>query len=137
MSHRVGEVYLFAAYRCSCGKLCAMGDQPNGNAATVHQWPFCERYEALPPLSDDGIQTNQEYFLSLGEPIEMTRELANELAQTCSPPELQNAVGLLPDPPCPGCGAPLTGMIIGRKREWFCVKCDNPFFDPVQSLGGG
>lgn len=88
MIKAISTVYLFAAFRCACGKICAMADQPNGNAAMIHQWPFCERYDRL--AAPDDHQTRdaaQKYFFSLPQ-IPLTLELAEELTRTCHPPEV-------------------------------------------------
>ena len=75
-----GRVHLWAAFRCVCGKYCAMGDQENGNAAMAHESPRCEAFDAI---------TDQRsaiaYFASLPA-VELTADLERQLQRTCLEP---------------------------------------------------
>lgn len=70
------QAILFAAFRCSCGKLCAMGDQPNGNAVAIHEQPFCGRFIAI------GDQSQAlAYFKSLQQ-VPLTDEIKQTLERS-------------------------------------------------------
>ena len=71
-----GKIEIFAAFRCSCGQLCAMADQENGDAAMVHTSPRCERFEALSDQASALV-----YFASLLA-LELTPSLLSEIALT-------------------------------------------------------
>lgn len=74
--NNVGELSIWAAFRCSCGRISAMADQvDNGNAAMVHTTPRCERFEAL---TDQ--RAALQYFRSL-PPLELTPELVQQIAR--------------------------------------------------------
>ena len=68
-----GQVRVFATFRCGCGKLAAMGDQPNGDAAMLHEAPHCEPFEAVRSMPQ-GV----EYFRSL-QKIPLSEGLLGQL----------------------------------------------------------
>ncbi len=68
-----GRLEIFAVFSCSCGKLCAMANQADGNAAMVHATPRCERFETL---ADQ--RAALKYFKSLQE-LKATPELLQQL----------------------------------------------------------
>ena len=70
---RYGRVKVFAAFRCGCGKLAAMADQPNGRAAMLHETPHCEPFEAVRSMPQ-----GEAYFLSLQQ-IPLTEAVASQL----------------------------------------------------------
>ena len=57
-----GHVIPFATFRCSCGLICAMGEQLDRNAAMLHEAPHCARFIAV-----ETIEAGMAYFFSLEE----------------------------------------------------------------------
>jgi hypothetical protein len=47
-----GYVRIIRAFRCRCGRICAMAEQSNGHAALLHETPQCERYAGLRRLDE-------------------------------------------------------------------------------------
>lgn len=79
-SNGVAPLVLLVAFRCDCGQLCAMADQLNGNAAMVHGWPRCLRFDGL----EDQHQA-LAYFRSL-EQVALTAAVEAELLQNSGGP---------------------------------------------------
>jgi hypothetical protein len=71
-----GQLTLWAAFRCTCGRVVAAGDQPNGNAGVVHECPRCPRFEAL-RTHDQAV----EYFQSLPV-LPLTATLVRQIEQS-------------------------------------------------------
>lgn len=75
-----GWLTLIAAFRCDCGQLTAMAEQPNGHAAMVHGSPRCRRFDAL-----EDQEQGLAYFRSL-EPVPLTAAVEAELVETSGGP---------------------------------------------------
>lgn len=68
------QIKVFAAFRCRCGKLAAMGDQADGNAAMLHETPYCDAFERVRSM-----EQATAYYASL-EAVPLTEAVARELA---------------------------------------------------------